>query len=221
MSQGSLGFKLVRMAFAVMVDFSGLITVVEKLVETIELQEDIEATKDEQSRIQAVVKILQTNKASSKLSKLWESATRMRAWLGNEKNVLAAEAEKKFPMQELHLTDEEKQGLTEEQINEAEQRKTDEEHARVKALREEEEVALLEQTAKRIQDKVNFLILLEHPEFFDESDPDVHNDQSNSLIKQLSQNLDLKRAATEPAKPTNMLFAALQNRLRGKYAELK
>jgi len=71
------------MAFAVMVDFSGLITVVEKLVETIELQEDIEATKDEQSRIQAVVKILQTNKASSKLSKLWESATKMRAWLGN------------------------------------------------------------------------------------------------------------------------------------------
>jgi len=47
-------------------------------------------------------------------------------------------------MQELHLTDEEKQGLTEEQINEAEQRKTDEEHARVKTLREEEEVALLE-----------------------------------------------------------------------------
>jgi len=67
----------------------------------------------------------------------------MRAWLGNQKNVLAAEAEKKFPMQEVHLKPEEKQGLTDEQINDAEQRKTDEEQARVKALREKEEDALL------------------------------------------------------------------------------
>jgi len=53
MSQGALGFKLVRMAFAVMVDFSGLITVIEKLVETLDIE-----TKDEESRGQAVVRIV-------------------------------------------------------------------------------------------------------------------------------------------------------------------
>lgn len=51
---------------------------------------------------------------------MWESATKMRAWLGQEKNIIAAEAEKKFPMKELLLTDEEKHGLSEEQINAAE-----------------------------------------------------------------------------------------------------
>lgn len=74
---------------------------------------------------------------------------------------------------------------------------------------------------KRIEDKVNFLILLESPEFFTDSDPDVHAPDPTCLLKQLSQKMDLNKAKTEPSKPTNMLFAALQNRLRGKYTELK
>jgi len=63
------------------------------------------------------MEIIQDDSISPKLIKLWKISTKMRFWLQQEKMRNAVEIEKKIPMEDVPLTDEEKLGLTQEQIN--------------------------------------------------------------------------------------------------------
>lgn len=112
-----------------MLKFSGKVQAFSNLVDSVEFESDplTRGDGDSQPLDQDIEKIVQQSKDSAKLVTLWTSATKMRAWLQQEKAQIAAEIDAKFPMKELHLTDEEKDGKSEAEIATLEQRKTDEE----------------------------------------------------------------------------------------------
>jgi hypothetical protein len=99
---GSVGFKLTRSAFAVMIKFSGLEGAINGLVELLELEEEsMMIPKEKNAREQAIREIIQEDTAYPKILKLWKNATEMRSWLSQEKKRIAAEVEAKIPMKEV------------------------------------------------------------------------------------------------------------------------
>jgi hypothetical protein len=98
----------------------------------------------------------------------------MRAWLQEEKRVIAVEIEQKYPMNVLTLNEAEKEGLNESDIQTLEQRKTDDEQQRVTELREMEEANMLKHITENIEAKTRLLVKLESPEKF-KSDVDTED----------------------------------------------
>lgn len=88
--------------------------------------------KDPPGRDQAIFEIISDDALSPKLVKLWTISTKMRFWLQTVKRLQADEIEKKVPMNEVPLTDEEKFGLSKEEVEQAELRKSDQEQERVR-----------------------------------------------------------------------------------------
>ena len=79
-------------------------------------------------------------------------------------------------MNEVHLTDEEKFGLSKEDIQTAEQRKTNEEEAKSTVLQDEEHLKRLKELEEAIQEKARFLIQLDCPEHFKSSTCDLDDE---------------------------------------------
>jgi len=93
------------------------------------------------------LEIVQEDQIAPKLIKLWTLSTKMRFWLQQVKKLNADEIEKRFPMKDVNLTDEDKLLLSAEEIAEKERDLSEQESERVREMRDKEEVAMLERGA--------------------------------------------------------------------------
>ena len=81
---GENGTKLTRIAFAVMVKFSGLTSVLEQMLSEVEYA-SISLPEEGTERDKAVLEVLLADQSFDKIINCWTAASKMRIWLNGKK----------------------------------------------------------------------------------------------------------------------------------------
>ena len=85
---GDNGTKLTRIAFAVMVKFTGLTTALEQMLSEVEYASISLPEKEGTERDKAVLEVLQADPSFDKIINCWTAASKMRIWLNGKKQSL-------------------------------------------------------------------------------------------------------------------------------------